>query len=422
MLSCLSRVLSKRTAYIGWGCISLFYMYQYVLRVTPGILTHELRQTFSMTAEQFATLGSIYLYAYAFLQIPLGFIVDRLGVKKVALSSIMLCFVGTMTIGYAEEIYMAQIGRFLVGAGSACSFMSAVKWVSDSFPEGKRAFLMGATLALGVVGALSAGTIFVTLVEAMTWRPAVLTTGWIGMVLGIFIMLFMKSPSPVVLEQSNIKEIKSSAWRVITNKRIMLYAALATGLYTPLSVLADLWGVSFLSQKLGITRADSAATVMYLYIGLGLGCLILPTLSEKFNAFVGTIRLALIVILVLFCATLWANISSSLVIRGIFLVLGFFAGGEMICFAGAVLHSAAGQTGLAIGVTNTINMLCGAVLEQTIGSILDFQWNGAVSEAGLRVYTVEQYVNAMSVLVAIIFLSVLLSFCLKGEKKAYSSR
>ena len=79
-----------RIYYLAWIAISLFYFYQYILRVSPGVMVVELRQTFKLTAEEFSSLGAIYLYAYSLLQIPLGFILDRMGIRRVIILSILI--------------------------------------------------------------------------------------------------------------------------------------------------------------------------------------------------------------------------------------------------------------------------------------------------------------------------------------------
>ncbi|HXW60613.1 MAG TPA: MFS transporter, partial [Myxococcota bacterium] len=135
--------------YLAWSAAALFYFYQYILRVSPGVMVTDLRQEFKMTAEQFSSLGALYLYAYSLLQIPLGIAIDRIGVRRTVLGSIILCIVGALMLGRAETLFMAQASRLLVGAGSASAFMAALKIAADWLSPGQRGFLMGATLTLG---------------------------------------------------------------------------------------------------------------------------------------------------------------------------------------------------------------------------------------------------------------------------------
>src|SRR6185437_3672964 len=108
-----------RNAYLSWLVITTFYFYQYILRVAPGIMIHDIRDYFKITAEEFSTLGFFYLLGYSILQIPLGIIVDRVGVKRVALWSVVVCIIGSLLFGITSHFWVAQFARFTIGIGSA---------------------------------------------------------------------------------------------------------------------------------------------------------------------------------------------------------------------------------------------------------------------------------------------------------------
>lgn len=403
-------------ALVGWFLIALFFCYQYALRVIPGVISEELRHAFYMTAEDFSSLGSYYLYAYAFAQIPLGFIVDRVGIKKTILVSIALCILGTLWLTISQSLLEVQFSRVLVGLGSACSFMCPLKWVSDHFPADKRAGLMGASLALGTLGALSAGHPLVSAVDALGWQTAVLWTGYTG--IGIFALVALFLPAHVKISISSKETSKSTGFftdfmSVFKNKKLWLFSGLAIGVYTPLAILADLWGVSFLIAKFNLSRSDAATTAMLIYVGLAVGSLIIPGLAERFRAFRFVIRLSLVLLCVMFSWEIGCTYLGSTSLKILFFVTGMLCGTEMICFSCALFHVDPKISGLGIGFVNTMNMMGGAMLQQLIGFLLDIQWTGAVDDAGVRVYSADDYTWALAVLPATLLLCTLLSLTLK---------
>src|SRR5262245_8251796 len=114
-----------RTQQSGWslwiGTI-LFYMYQYLLRSEPATMHHSWAEEFHMTATQFASIGAIFLYAYGLLQIPLGWLLDRIGVKRVLLMSVAMCLIGAALLPFAKEFWHVQLSRLCMGIGSATPF------------------------------------------------------------------------------------------------------------------------------------------------------------------------------------------------------------------------------------------------------------------------------------------------------------
>ena len=121
--------------YLAWLAAALFYFYQYILRVSPGVMVTDLRHEFRLTAEEFASFWSLVSLCLnaLFCKCPIGIIMDRIGVPRTVLGSIMLCVGGVALLGWAESLYAVPIRWILVGAGSACAFMAGLKVAATGF-------------------------------------------------------------------------------------------------------------------------------------------------------------------------------------------------------------------------------------------------------------------------------------------------
>jgi len=416
-----------RYACVGWLVVALFYFYQYILRVAPGIMVEELRYEFQLTAEQFSTFGSFYLYAYALCQIPLGVLVDRIGVRRMVTGSLFLCIIGTLMLAMSQTLIIAQFSRILVGIGSASSFMCALKMVVDYFPAGKRGFLMGLTLTLGTVGALFAGKPLVMMIDYFDWRSTMIVAALLGILFLVMVFFGMRPLEKMKKEREtqpalnfDVREMGQSVLTVLKNRRVMLYAILAIAVYTPLSVLADLWGVAFLMQKYQLPRAEAAEFTMMMYLGMAVGCIFLPWLSEKYHVLNRNICWATAGVFVLFAALLYGPAVSSMVLVGMLIVLGILCGAEMLCFTGASQYATARNAGTILGVVNTLNMLGGGLLQQFIGTIMDWLWHGEWQSEGVRHYSTQNYTQALSVLLVVVGICMSLSFLLPKDNKISS--
>ena len=90
--------------YLAWLITTMFFFYQYMVRVFPNIISNEIFETFKITAEEFGTLGSIYSLTYGIVQIPIGFLLDRVKIKKISLGAILLCIAGVIMFGMAQSL------------------------------------------------------------------------------------------------------------------------------------------------------------------------------------------------------------------------------------------------------------------------------------------------------------------------------
>ncbi|MBX9697020.1 MAG: MFS transporter, partial [Alphaproteobacteria bacterium] len=129
-----------------WACGGLFYFYQFIFRVSPSVMTEELRTAFDANAYQIGNMISYYYIAYAILQIPIGLLLDRYGPRRLLTFSCLVCALGGAVFANAYTMPVASFGRFLMGAGSACAFIGTLKLATLWFPLEKVGLAAGVTM------------------------------------------------------------------------------------------------------------------------------------------------------------------------------------------------------------------------------------------------------------------------------------
>lgn len=404
-----TRNLESR-AYIAWITTTIFYLYQYLLRVFPNLMGQEIRADFNMTAEQFGMLGAFTLYAYSLAQLPLGAIVDKIGVRKTVTWSIITCIIGAYIISKTHNSYVAYFGRFIIGLGSASAFMCSLKIATDFLPVGKRGVLIGATLAVGTTGIVLFTKPLVWLMDLYGWRNAVSLLAALGIVSLSLCFLFIPKVSNEVAAKRNKADILNNIKTVITNKNIVFYALIAVALYSPFTVIGDLWGTDFISIKylLDLNQAKQMTTMLYL--GLAIGSLILPWLAEKYQVIDEVLFISIIGLLICFTLLVYGPLFSSLNLKILLISIGFFCGGEMICFTGSTVYSTVCTSGITIGFVNFSNVFFAGVAQHIVGMILDKNWQGITNQNGIRMYQAEEYVTSFGFLIWLIIICMILTF------------
>ena len=174
------------TAYTIWFGAVLFYLYQYILRVSPSVMADDLMAAFQVTASGFSSLSAFAVYAYALMQIPVGMLVDHYGTRRMILSSIALCVAGVVLFAYCEQLIIGYFARMLMGTGSACAFLSVSKIINEWFPNSHKGLMMGLTATFGTLGALIGGRPLVMLIESEGWRGSLFILAAIGLIVLIF--------------------------------------------------------------------------------------------------------------------------------------------------------------------------------------------------------------------------------------------
>uniref|UniRef100_UPI00403F020F MFS transporter n=1 Tax=Candidatus Enterococcus willemsii TaxID=1857215 RepID=UPI00403F020F len=90
-----------------------------------------------------AALGSIssfYFLGYVIMQIPAGYLVDKIGKKRVLIPGFILFALAALLISQATNISMIYVGSFLAGIGCGSFYGSAYSLTSQNIPADKRSF------------------------------------------------------------------------------------------------------------------------------------------------------------------------------------------------------------------------------------------------------------------------------------------
>lgn len=415
--------------YFMWISISLFFCFQYMLRIVPNVISDRILETYSISADQFATLGSLYFLAYSILQIPLGKCADTTGVHKVVKYSIILCACGSILFSVSHHFVLLQISRLAIGAGSAAALLCALKIVTDYLPLAHRALCMGITLAAGTLGALAAGHIIHVFLQYMEWEKI----GIVFAIISIFLLFcFVVSVKTATLHgitqpvkqttqhtkhakyqlygQQYLKDLKKLLL-ILKNRQVIMYAILSIGFFTPLATLADLWGALFLQQKFLLSHEVAVNASLNLYFGLSLGSIVLPWLADKYSLTNKILILCITMVFSMFTLLVYGPYLTPSILQILLCSIGFFCGAEMLCFSYATRLSSHNNSGEIIGVVNTFNVMGCAVLQQLVGIILDAVWNGTHNELdGTRFYSVTNFTYALLPLSLTIFCCMLLAF------------
>ena len=398
--------------YLIWGCAALFYMYQFVLRVAPSVLVDDLMLAFQVDASMIGSLSAISMYSYSLLQIPSGILADKYGVRRVILASIILCITGTLLFASTHTLWIAQVSRLILGIGSSAAFLCVGKVASLYFPSNKRALLFGFTMAAGTVGALNGGAPLCYLVSRIGWRESLNILGAVGIFVFGLNYLSLHNKSKGSAQSPMQKSMTEGFTQVLRNKTVWINSMIAVGVYLSVSVLADLWGPSFIIQRFQINKQLATETTSLMYVGLFTGSLSLPILSGLLRKRKPVVVFSTFSICLLLCGLLYLP-GIALSTASIFLFLiGFFAGTEMLCFAGACEASPLPLVGTVTGFVNAIVMLTGAFIQHQVGRLLDFFWHGQTLEQGIRVYSLQEFQYALVIVPGIVGLSALASLIL----------
>ena len=86
--------------------------------------------------------------------IPAGWIAMRVGVKPTLLGGLTLLGVSSLAFGFANDIVVLDLARFIQGLGGAAMWAGGLAWLVGVSPPERRGELIGSALGAAIVGVL----------------------------------------------------------------------------------------------------------------------------------------------------------------------------------------------------------------------------------------------------------------------------
>lgn len=168
-------------------------------RAALAIANPLVRHDFGLSIAQMGALLSAFLWAYAFSQLPVGALIDRLGPRKVLTWGLALWSGAQVLCGVVTSMMQFFIARMLLGLGEAPQFPSAGRVVRDWFAVRDRGFATGIFNSASTLGTGLAAPVLTALMLTLGWRWMFIVMGVLGLIVAVLWYLLYREPSQVGL-------------------------------------------------------------------------------------------------------------------------------------------------------------------------------------------------------------------------------
>ncbi len=395
---------------------SLFFAYELMQLHMVNAITPMLMSELQFTATDLGILGSTYVLADVLFLLPAGIILDRFSVRKVILSALGLCIIGTVGFAYSTNLLQASISHFFSGIGNAFCFLSCMLLCSRWFPARWHALVMGVMLTMGLLGGVIAQTPFSLLAQAFSWRDALLVDAAIG--LGIFMLIYLFVADAKKKNETKLQTIPLSEGirRSITN-----FQNIACGIYTgmmnlPVMLLGAMWGSLFLMQAHNLELVEAAFVTSMVCMGTIVGCPIVGYISDKIQKRRPVMLVGAVASLAIFSVIALTKSSDPMFFTMLFFALGLTTSTQVLAYPLIAENNPPELTGTAMGLSGIIIMGSSLVLQPISGMLIDYGWDGTLLD-GTRFYSDGDFMRAFLIFPIGFVISILLCYTIVEKEK-----
>lgn len=240
-------------------------------RHVPGALVEPMRKEFRLSDMQIGLLGSVFIWLYAIMGVPLGRIADSGSRKKLLAWGLVVWASLTACAAIATNYSVLLISRVGVGLGEATCAPAATSWLGDLFPAERRSrvlalFMLGVPFG-GALAYFSSGP----LAQAHGWRVAMVLAAAPALLL-VPALLVLEEPRRGASEPLRTYAARTSVLSLL--RLPTLWWIIASGVFLNFNMYAIATFLpAFLSRVHGLSLASSgiATGVVFLVGGLGGG-------------------------------------------------------------------------------------------------------------------------------------------------------
>ena len=187
---------SRVVAWFVWIIASIFYAYQYVLRVMPNIMMDDITSQFHIDATVFGQFSGVYYLGYSLMHLPIGIMLDRFGPRKVMTICILLPVIGLLPLIFADHWGYPLVGRALIGIGSSAAILGTFKIIRMSFKEQHFSRMLSFSVMIGLIGAVYGGGPVSYLCHALGYKVVIEVFIAIGLMLACMTYFIVPDEKP----------------------------------------------------------------------------------------------------------------------------------------------------------------------------------------------------------------------------------
>lgn len=392
--------MTSPRAWLIWIVGVFAYLVAVSQRTSFGVVGLEATARFHASAAEISFFTVLQLLVYAALQIPVGVLVDRFGSRAMIAGGALLMGLGQLQLAFTANVPGGVLGRVLVGAGDAMTFVSVIRLVPLWFAPARVPLLTQLTGMSGQLGQLFSVVPFALILHAAGWTPAFLTLAAMAALAVVLVVVLLQDappghPAPEPSQGLRSTGVSlSSAWRQ-PGTRLGLWSHFTVQFSG--TVFAMTWGYPFLISAQGLDTATVSA-LMALYVAAAIAA---GPLMGSFVARHPLRRSTMVLLISAATAAAWAAVllqpsrSPLWLLAGLVVVLAVGGPGSMIGFDFARTFNPAHRIGTATGIVNVGGFIAALVSIFLIGLALDALHLGGFSPEGL--YSLGAFRIALSV-------------------------
>lgn len=257
---------------------ALGYFLSYVFRVVNAVIAGDLRADLGLDSSVLGLLTSTYFLTFAAFQLPLGYLLDRFGSRRVESALLLIAALGAFVFSVSESVAGLIAGRALIGLGVSACLMAAFKAYVDWFPADRLPRINGWQMAAGGLGALFATRPVEMSLPVLGWQGVFQLLGAACVVVAA--IMYFTVPEKNEYKAPAEHEARFGFMTVFTSPLFLRVAPLTMTSQASFLSVSGLWAGTWLQDVAGLERAQAANVLAAMTVAMVAGFVVLGNVTS----------------------------------------------------------------------------------------------------------------------------------------------
>lgn len=229
---------------LGFFWLLVAYVLSQFYRAFLAVMAPELAADLGASTEDLADASGYWFLAFAAMQIPVGWALDRIGPRRTA--SVLLALGGgggAALFALADGPGAIKLAMILIGIGCSPVLMASYFIFARVYAPKVFATLAGAVIGIGSLGNLASALPLALAMEAFGWRGTIWALAGVTLLTAGALLVFVRDP-----ERIDHAEAKGSVLSLLAMPALWPIIALTAVNYAPAAGVRGLWAGPYLAD------------------------------------------------------------------------------------------------------------------------------------------------------------------------------
>jgi len=259
-------ILPKKKAVTIFLVFAFGYYISNLLRAITATISPELVSEFNLSAGNLGLLGGGYFLGFASVQIPLGYLLDKNGPKKIVSYFLLIAIVGMISFSLSQNFTSLLLSRILIGVGVGACLMGPLTayrvWFQDETQQRASSWM----LMTGAIGMLSSSLPVQFFLPIIGWRLIFVILSILTILCIVLIIIFIPNWNKANVQ--NTPDDNGSLKEVWQNKLFKSLVPMGIFNYGGLFAVQTLWAGPWMVKVSRYTPEESANGLFIIYLSL----------------------------------------------------------------------------------------------------------------------------------------------------------